>query len=170
MYQHRIRALRPRYGVVVVESAVVYSVTMLLLLGMLVGGLGVFRYQEVAHLAREGSRYASTHGGRYSQDGIPQQTGVPAVASSADLLAYLQTRAVMLDPSKLQVTASWSAAGNVTPSNYPYYVNTNPNLSPPGQQVITNNVTVTVSYQWFPECYLFGPFTLTSTSTMPMSY
>jgi hypothetical protein len=33
-----------------------------------------------------------------------------------------------------------------------------------------NTVTVTVSYQWFPEVYLFGPLVLTSTSTEKMSY
>lgn len=170
MRADRIWSRRQRAGVVVVESAVVYSVTLLLILGIIVGGLGVFRYQEVAHLAREGTRYASTHGGRYSEEGIPQQTGVSAVSSSSDLQTYLQSRAVLLDPSKLQVTVSWSAGNNVSPANYPYYVNTSSSLSPPAQQVITNNVTVTVSYQWFPECYLVGPFTLTSTSTLPMSY
>jgi hypothetical protein len=30
-------------------------------------------------------------------------------------------------------------------------------------------VTVTVSYQWFPEIYLVGPFNLTSTSSMPIT-
>ena len=30
--------------------------------------MGVFRYQEVATLAREGARYASTHGYQYRKD------------------------------------------------------------------------------------------------------
>ena len=33
-----------------------------------------------------------------------------------------------------------------------------------------NTVTVTVTYQWVPEMYLAGPFTLTSTSTAQMLY
>ena len=161
---------RRRRAATLVESAVVYSLTFFLCLALLVGGLGVFRYQEVAQLAREGARYASTHGGKYQADGQPQATGVPAVASSSDLLTYLKAEAVTLDPSQLQVSVSWSGAGSVTPSNYPYYVDTDPNLVPPGQVVVRNNVTVTVSYQWLPELYLVGPLTLTSTAQMPMSY
>ena len=33
-----------------------------------------------------------------------------------------------------------------------------------------NTVTVRVNYNWFPEMYLVGPFTLTSTSTAQMVY
>jgi hypothetical protein len=32
-----------------------------------------------------------------------------------------------------------------------------------------SKVDVTVSYQWFPEMYLIGPITLTSTSSMPIT-
>ncbi len=159
---------RPRRAATLVENAIVYSVTFFLVLAMVVGGLGVYRYQEVAHLAREGARYASTHGGRYTQDGQPTATGVPAVTSSDDLLTVLKARAVSLDPSLLQVTVSWSGAGVVTPSNYPSYAD--PTTTPPGQGVIRNYVTVTVSYQWVPEMYLAGPFTLSSTAQAPMSY
>ncbi|MHC5540093.1 TadE family protein, partial [Singulisphaera rosea] len=56
MTRRRIRA-RSRRGAVMAESAVVYSALMLLLLGMITVGLGVFRYQQVASLAREGARW-----------------------------------------------------------------------------------------------------------------
>ena len=46
----------------------VYPVTILLLLGTVVLGLGVFRYQQVQCLAREGARYASVHGPQYAAD------------------------------------------------------------------------------------------------------
>jgi hypothetical protein len=52
----------------------------------------------------------------------------------------------------------------------PTYVDMNPDLIPPGQTVISNNVIVTVQYQWIPEVFKIGPFTLKSTSEMPMSY
>jgi Flp pilus assembly protein TadG len=68
-----MQARRP--GAVLVETAVVLPVVLLLLLGLLVGGMGVVRYQEVAHLAREGARYASTHAGRYAEDGQAKQPG-----------------------------------------------------------------------------------------------
>lgn len=44
--------LQSRRGATTLEFAAVASVTLPLLLGMLVGGLGVFHYQQVAYLAR----------------------------------------------------------------------------------------------------------------------
>jgi Flp pilus assembly protein TadG len=162
---------RPRRrGALTVEFAITSGVTFFLILAMIIGGLGVFRYQEVAHLAREGARYASTHGGQYALDGMPTKTGVPAVSSSSDLRNYLMPRSTLLNPDKTQVAVSWSAAGNVTPSNMPTYLDTNPDLVPPGQKSIRNFVTVTVTYQWVPEMFLVGPLNLTSTSTMAMTY
>jgi len=159
-----------RHGVTTVEFAVVCLALFVLLFGLIVGGMGVFRYQEMAHLAREGARYAATHGGQYQREGIPKQTGVPVVASSSDLQTYLLPKVVALDTSKLTITVSWSAPSSVVPSNLPTYVDPDPNLIPPGQKVDRNYVTVTVSYQWQPEVFPIGPFQLTSSSTMPMSY
>jgi hypothetical protein len=166
LYRNRVR----RQAVSPVEFAIVAGVTMFLIISLIVGAMGVFRYQEVAHLAREGSRYASTHGGSYHQEGIDTQTGVPQIASSADLQSYLQSRAVELDSNSLTVTVSWSAPAGYTPTNLVSYDNVDTSLVPPGQITIYNNVTVTVSYTWMPELYLVGPITLTSTSTVPMAY
>src|SRR5262249_53532830 len=57
-----------RSGAVLVESALVYPIAFLLMLGLVVMGVGVFRYQEVSHLAREAARWASTHGAQYRKD------------------------------------------------------------------------------------------------------
>ena len=57
-----IRRLQRRRGAALVETAFVFPVLIVLMIGLIVGALGVFRYQEVASLAREGSRYASLHG------------------------------------------------------------------------------------------------------------
>ena len=165
----RMRRQR-RQGGNTVEFAVTSSVAFFLILAVIVGGAGVFRYQEVAHLAREGARYASTHGGQYQLDGNVATTGVAAVASSTDVKNYLTPRTTLLDSTKLTITASWSAPGSVSPSNIPTYLDTDPALVPPGQKSIRNYVTVTVSYQWVPEMYLVGPITLTSTSTTAMYY
>ena len=35
---------------------------------------------------------------------------------------------------------------------------------------IKNAVTVTVSYQWFPEAFMVGPITLKSSTTLPLTY
>ena len=162
---HAKHRSRQRRGAAMVEFAVVAPVLLLLVFAQIVGGLGIFRYQEVAHLARDGARYASTHGGMYQQEGIDQRTGVPAVTSSAQLSSYLAGEAVLLDPSQLQVNVSWTQ-----PTTMPTYAVWNPNLTPPGYSNMQNYVMVTVTYQWFPELYLIGPITLTSTSEMQMSY
>lgn len=161
---------RRRKGTTVVEFAVVAPVVFICIFAQIAGGMGVFRYLEVARLAREGARYASTHGGKYLQEGIAEKTGVPAICNSSDLRSYLAKKTVLLDPDKLEITVTWTAPSGYTPANMPSYVDTNPNLVPPGQSVISNNVIVTVKYHWSPEYFKIGPFTMTSTSNMPMSY
>jgi Flp pilus assembly protein TadG len=132
---------QPRPGTHTLECAVIFPALFLLLLGLLVGGLGVFRYQEVASLAREGARYASVHGATYeSTTGRPAATGVDVFNNA------ISPRAVILDPAKLHYSVTWN---------------------PDNKQGST--VTVQVSYDWVPEAYL-GGITLSSTSTMPMSY
>jgi Flp pilus assembly protein TadG len=156
-----------------VEAAVILPITCLLTIGMIIGALGIYRYQEVAHLAREGARYAATHGGRYQQDGLPASTGVPAITDSNSLLSYLTQETSALDPNYLTVAISWetmdsSGTRATAPGNYPTYVDTTTQI--PGQVVKQNYAVVTVTYTWFPEAFLVGPITLRSTAKMPMSY
>lgn len=53
------RARSRRRGAALVEAAIVLPVFLLLVVGGVVLGLGIFRYQEIAHLARESARWAS---------------------------------------------------------------------------------------------------------------
>ncbi len=174
---------RRRRGATTVEFAVIAPVVLFFLIALFVGGPLIFRYQEVAHLARDGARYASTHGGLYQREGVAAlQPDSPAIASSADLSSYLAGRTMLLDPNQLEVSVSWSASGLFSPPNMPSYENTDPSVIPPGQLYVfsnnpmtgtstpTNYVTVNVTYQWFPPVRLIGPITLSSTSKMPMSY
>ena len=77
-----------RRGTTVVECAVVYPLTMMLLLGTIIMGLGIFRYEQLQSLAREGARYASVHGPAYAAS-----TG-NAQASTSTVLTYLDGLAV----------------------------------------------------------------------------
>jgi Flp pilus assembly protein TadG len=130
-----------RRGALILECALVYPITFLLILGLIIGGLGVFRYQEVASLAREGSRYASLHGASY------QQATGKAAATAADVYnKAVLPKAVALDPSQLTCNVTW-----------------NPNNSP------GSSVTVTVSYHWVPEAFL-PSMNLRSTSMVPVIY
>jgi Flp pilus assembly protein TadG len=142
-----------RAGFAATESLVVLPILVFLILSTVVGGYGVFRYQQIAMLAREGARYASVHGGQYQQD-----TGNPA-ATAADIYNNaIAPFATSLDMKQLNYSVSWNS------NNMPYTMNGD------YEKPTGNTVTVIVNYKWFPEMYLMGPITLTSTSTVPMSY
>src|SRR5262245_44936116 len=132
---------RSRRGASVVEAAVILPVTFLLLLGFIVGAMGIFRYQEVASLARQGARYASTHGAQHRKD-VSSGTGTATDWSGDVYTNAIQPNIASLDPSKLSYTVSWPDVVNQTgkPDNWP-----------------GSKVTVTVTYQWFPELYFIGP-------------
>jgi Flp pilus assembly protein TadG len=132
---------RPRAGATVLEAAFVYPVFFLLVIGLMVGALGVFRYQEVASLSREGARWAAVRGATYQL-----YTGNSA-ATAADVYDNaIRPNAVALDLSHLDHSVSWS---------------------PDNRQ--GGLVTVTLTYHWLPEAFL-GGIDLTSTSTMQVSY
>ncbi len=143
-----------RRGAVTVEAALVFPVVILLLLGLIVGAMGIVRYQQVAWLAREGARYASVHGTDY-QLGVPGGTA----ATAQDVFdKAIRPNATILDPSSLGYSVTWDK------KNAPYSVTTD--FAKP----TTNTVTVTVTYTWIPEVFFIGPITLSSSSTLPMSY
>src|SRR5271168_3075148 len=114
-----------RRGVTVVEAAVVYPLTTLLLIGTLVLGVAVFRYEQVQALAREGARYASVHGPTYASE---QNS---SYATSATVLTYIETLSVGMKTSDLSCSVTW----NPNP----------PTANPP------STVTVQVTYAWTPE-------------------
>lgn len=166
--------IQPRPGTTLMESAIVLPLTFFLLLMMVVGSIGVFRYQEMASLARSAARYASTHGAQYRRD-AGQDTGSPGTyVEQSEGLHWYQTdplapsgtdvgwtqdihdqairpNLVALDPGSLRVRVGWPPVVNQPskPDNWP-----------------ASKVTIRVSYQWTPEFPFFGPITLTSTSTM----
>jgi Flp pilus assembly protein TadG len=143
-----------RRGFAATESVVVLPTLMLLILATVVGGYGIFRYQQLSMLAREGARYASVHGGQYQQE-TGNAAATPQDIYNNAVLPY----ATNLDPALLSYQVSWNA------NNMPYNMNNGDYETPTG-----NTVTVTINYKWFPEVFLVGPIVLSSTSTMPMSY
>jgi Flp pilus assembly protein TadG len=140
-----------RPGATAVEYAVISPLVFLLIFGLAIGGLGIFRYQQVASLAREGARYASVRGVEYSTD-MKQ----PAATEETIYKEVILERAVGLDRNALTCKVSWNKY------NTPRTVNDDGTIS-------GNIVSVTVNYQWFPEGFL-GGIMLSSTSKLPMSY
>jgi Flp pilus assembly protein TadG len=161
---------RRRRGSNMVEAAVVMPLILMLILGTCIIGLGIFQYQQVATLAREGARYASVHGSQY----------VAVTGNSAMTAANIYTNAILplavgLNTSNLTYTIQWGTQASGTwawtswdsSSQTPTSYNTQ---STPQGEPIYNSVRVTVSYQWSPQMYITGPITLRSTSEMPMSF
>jgi Flp pilus assembly protein TadG len=152
---------RCRRGAHLVECALVCPLLILLLAGTLVAGMGAYRYQQVASLAREGARWASVRGAQYQRDLNPYS--LPTAATAQDIRNHIANQAVLLDtsPSALDVQVTWSTNNNQSHS----LVGTNGSVI-----LISNVVTVTITYNWVPEALFGGPITLKSTSTVPMSY
>jgi Flp pilus assembly protein TadG len=136
---------RQRRGVSMVEAAVVYPVTMLTLIGTLVLGIGVFRYEQLQALAREGARYASVHGPTYAQENNPPGT----VATSTDIQNNVITP-LGAGLSGVGCSVTWS-----------------PN---PPTTTTPSTVTVQLTYTWVPQGLFKTGGTLTASSTMPVVY
>jgi hypothetical protein len=171
------------------EAALVFPVALAFVFGLLIGGIGIFRYHQVAHIARETARYASVHGAQYASknaDAIKAGT-LPNVTKDYLVNTVAAAYANNLSISNLQVsvtmtvitpgatsasttqTVDWDST-TVNQSRSPYSVWTDNSKTPPTNNQVQNVVIVQVTYQWIPQAYLTGPINLTSTSIMPMSY
>ena len=142
-----------RCGASAVEFAVIGPIAFFVLLALVIGGMGIFRFQELASIAREASRWASVHGAQYQQD-----TGNPAATDQDVYTNVIAPNAVILDLGQLSYSVIWNT------DNRPYHTTIVNNQLVP----VRNTVTVTLTYQWIPEMYL-GGYTLTSTSTVPVT-
>jgi Flp pilus assembly protein TadG len=148
-----------RAGAILLESAVIYPVLLLLVFAIIILGVGVFRYHQVAHAAREGARWAAVHGAKYAEE-----TGRPA-ATPADVYANaIAPHAAGMQPPNLTYAVTWNQNNKQT-----YTVLQNdPVTGQPTLVTRANTVSVTVSYSW--NTVLFGVIPVSSTSVMTMSY
>src|SRR5262249_3673567 len=88
-----------RRGTTLIECALVYPATFLLILGLIIGGLGILPYQQVAHLARDAARYAAVRGGQYWTE-----TGqAPPTEQAVRNFVVNQSAALNADPATLSV-------------------------------------------------------------------
>ena len=94
---------RKRRGVTLAESGLVYSMAMLMIVGTMIAGLGVYRYEQVARLANYGARWASVHGRTWQQE-----SGQPAPTSTGVYNAILPN-AVGLNASDLSCVLTTSS-------------------------------------------------------------
>lgn len=142
------RFKQARRGASIVEFALVAPLAILILVGLIVSGLGIFRYIEIAALAREASRWASVRGGDFQTE-----TNRGALTAKEVYDNVIAPRGVALDMSQLTYTVTWPNGQS------PYRTRVvNGSVVP-----VRNTVKVTIRYQWAPEAYL-GVGMLSSTS------
>jgi hypothetical protein len=158
------RQQRRRHAALILEAALVYPVLVVLFMGLIVGGLGVWRYEQVACQAREAARWASVRGSLWAQE----TNGTSPTQKDIYQNAVAPLTAGM-DASKIAIQVSWidQFSGKVvawdSAKKYPKSLNAS-------NQYVTNSVRVTISYQWIPELFVVGPVILQSTSEIPMSF
>jgi len=137
-----------------VEFAIVTPVVFVLMFGLLIGGLGVSRYEQIAYLAREASRYASVHGAQYATE-----TGQPAADSAAIYNQVIVPKAIGLNLSRLTWSVRWNTSNAQTHTVVVGGTDTQ----------VENTVTIALSYVWIPEGYV-PQKTMHSTSVAVMSF
>jgi Flp pilus assembly protein TadG len=172
----RINAPYKRSGAHLVECALVFPIALFLLLFLLVGGLGIYKYQQVCQLARNAARFAACHGGQYAQENasaIAANT-LPSVDETYITNNLVVANATNMNASDIQVSVNFNmSSGSYDWDNTAQNGNRWPNSAKTINGVSyneTNTVSVTVQYTWTPEWFLVGPFTLSSTAVVPMCY
>jgi Flp pilus assembly protein TadG len=152
----RLQPARARErGSTMLESAVMISVLLVMLFGVIGFGNALYTYHFVSNTAREATRWASVRGNSCT-GGL--SGGCPA--ADTDVTAYVQSLStgIGLDPTKVTTTTTW-----VAPPNNLSICNAQPNS--PGCVV---KVQVQYSFQFlFP--LLPSGFTMQSTSQMVIS-
>ena len=134
-------------------SRIVLPVICLVML--IVGGMGVFRYQQVACLAREAARYASVRGTQY------QQTTDKTPPTQDEIVqAAVTPMAVGMDLAKISVQIEWidGVTGNAVAWDS---AKKTPRSLTATSVAVTNSVRVRVNYVWAPGVILPGSMTLT---------
>lgn len=158
-----LRSTPKRRAALAVETAIVLPVMVFLLLMLFIGGIGVFRYQQAACLAREGARWASVRGSSWQIDTDSSPTTQDDIRQNAVL-----PLAVGMDPSK--VTVQVELIDGVTGTATAWDSSRRSPLALNAQNLgVTNRVRVTVNYEWTPGVLLPGTINMTSVSEMPMS-
>jgi hypothetical protein len=145
-------------GTTLLESAVMISVLLLMMFGVVGFGTALYTYHFVSNTAREATRWASVRGTSCPLNLPSLPGGCPA--DDTDVNAYVQnlSTGIGLDPTKVTTTTTW-----VAPPNNLAICASQPNS--PGCVV---KVQVQYSFQFlFP--LLPSGFTMQSTSQMVIS-
>lgn len=93
-----------RRGATIVETAIILPVTILMSIGLIIGIMGVFRYNQISSLASEAARWAAVRGRNYEQ-----MNRVRPITSDDVWRSVVKPRAEGLDLNALSCDATWNA-------------------------------------------------------------
>ncbi len=155
---------QPRRAAVALEAAIVYPVVFLLLMLLILGGIGVFRYQQVALLAHEGARYASVHGEQWART-TDRRSPTEAEIRDQAVLPLVTG----LDPKDITVHVEWVDQSSGAVMDWDDSSKAPTSKTSSGDDV-TNRVRVTVTYRWTPWLFVKVPVDMKSVAEVPMSY
>jgi hypothetical protein len=104
-------------GTTLLESAVMISVLLLMMFGVVGFGTALYTYHFVANTAREATRWASVRGTASSGTGLSctgdgSPGGCPAADSGVDAYVQNLSTGIGLDPTKVSTTTTWVAPPN----------------------------------------------------------
>jgi Flp pilus assembly protein TadG len=154
LHRHLQPARARERGTTMLESAVMISVLLLMMFGVIGFGTALYTYHFVSNTAREATRWASVRGATCS--GL--SGGCPAKDTDVDAYVQNLSTGIGLDPTKVTTITTWVAP----PNNLATCASQNKN---PGCVV---KVQVQYSFQFlFP--LLPTGFTMQSTSQMVIS-
>jgi Flp pilus assembly protein TadG len=87
-----------------VETAIVMSLILLVMFGIIDFGRALYTYHLVENAAREGSRWAMVRGTYCTPRGSPPDE---CPATAADIQTYVQSVSPLLDTNSMTVTPTW---------------------------------------------------------------
>ena len=151
-----------RRGAAAVETAIVLPVFLLFIFGILICGMGVFRYQQVAWLSREGARWASVRANEYQKD-----TDLMSPTQQQIIDSAITPYAVGMETNLINVTVEFVDKGTNTVTSWDSATKNMRSISSSGEYV-SNLVRVTVTYQWLPGIF-WNPTTVGSVTEVPIT-
>jgi hypothetical protein len=95
------RRSQVRRGATIVEMAIVGPLAFLMVIGLMIGCLGIFRYNQVAALAHEGARWAAVRGRNFEK--INHRKPITAEDIRANVIV---PRAAGIDLNRIECTMS----------------------------------------------------------------
>ena len=95
------RRSQARRGATIIEMAIVGPLAFLMVIGLMIGCLGIFRYNQVAALAHEGARWAAVRGRNFEK--INHRKPITAEDIRANVVV---PRAAGIDLNRIECTMS----------------------------------------------------------------